>query len=753
MLARVFALLAISLTQGLAAQVQAPWIAWKHAKIQGNVTFSADAIRAGVCWSPPAVVALRDGDLAAAREVIARCVTEGYRNSGFHDVKVGVTSSDAHFVVEIAEGDRLRCGAIVVTGNRRVATADLQTDLMTKAGSAQGRAFTAGHEDALLPADFAGHWLPTNFARSGAASAEVAAAAVRSAYAELGYAKTRVEVSFQRNGDRLDLHVEVADEGEQIRVASLVIIGERTADLPAVMQRLDFQPNCLFTNSFCNNLERQLLRTGRYATVKCDAPPPNQPLLDPLVVRVRRVGYAPSDDAATQRDMGQLLAAFDQLAGHFQAGRGIQGGFDIGTGSALLGAWIGPGAVSLILDQGAMRFTVAALRGPSGSFASFACDLTSDGLLLVHGDRWAAVRCDGLLDFSLTIRSQPSPHTGFASQEFRWGFNLSRGGAPPPLVHFHPTTAAYLLRGESTRCRRDGELLMLHIGDTDLRIAADGTFTPRAVSEGTTTPDPSTTPVRIALLDEPQQVDLAALRAKLPAEKQVPLLGLLWPFATAGAIEWLAAHDIDLGEALPLLRSAAWLALPTTVEALVDGGADYFRATVSKQDTVTSEVAAVIGLAATRIGAFWPGDGWPAVMLNVGPHMLGAEGGLERGAKHLYELRQDPRLGPLALGAIGGTLHLLGFEQPAGVVLEEALARCTFDAAFADLDSMTPPDGFVGQALRAVGQHWRADPATAALCAVPDGQAADLAACRRGLQVLWDAGLGACLRRALGEGR
>lgn len=747
---RQISLLACTVVSCLVGQ-SPPWRSLARATFRGNATFPADEIRRAIGWYPPAVLAISEGDQATACDVLASGIVEGYRRAGFAEASVRTKVTPVGLEFDIVEGRRARCGQIVFEGNLRVPTADLIAALRAEQDPEVSFDLVSATARRGRPrVGLSDWWRPSEFARCDASSATAAAAAIADAYGRLGFTKARATVSFRPSGERVDLHVAVLDEGDQVRVASVMVVGEQVDALPAVMARIAWQPGCLYTRALRDDLERQLLRTGRYATVRCDEPGPHQRLLDPLVLRVQRVGYPPGDDAGTQRDFAQLLAMFEAVARHFEQGRGVLFTGEVPAAEVDAAGWIGPGALRARLGHQSLSVEVEALRGSGGRYAPFSCDLTSDAILLVHGDRWAFARAAGIIGLELALESRPQ--TGLGAQELNWGVGIRTGvSGSSQRVRFHPTTAAYLLQEGPVRCRRDGDHLVLRVGHADLRIGPDGTFEPREIPVGGTAGGPSG---RVSLADEGGQIDFDARRARLPAGQEVPIANLLSSMCLGAALDRIEARGIDLGEAQPLFHAIRRLPMPAAAAELFTAH-DRFSIVWPNPPAEHKEgIQSMIGRLATFLAATWPGDGWPAAVLGAGPRLLGEGGSAQRAASHLYELREDPKFGPLALSTIAAAIQWLGFDRPAAIVRKEALGRCSFDNALADLESMTRPDGFVGELLRSLGRHWRTDPATAALCKVPDGPDADLVACRKGLQMLWDAGLGAALRRALGgEGR
>ncbi len=205
-----FAIVSLVLAASATPQEQRPFDPFRDIVVRGAVTYAAEEIVNQLAFDETAWKAMRSPSPRSAAHVLAERVRDGYRRGGFMDADVMIAHEDGRIVLRVTEGPCVRCGTVRVTGNRSV-DASVVVDALVQPekqwdGSRQWNGWTAG-----------------GVARCDEATRAQAWRRVVARYEAAGVGGTRGHVGFVRSDEAVDLHVQIEDEGDEVRIGRVVL--------------------------------------------------------------------------------------------------------------------------------------------------------------------------------------------------------------------------------------------------------------------------------------------------------------------------------------------------------------------------------------------------------------------------------------------------------------------------------------------------------------------------------------------------
>jgi outer membrane protein assembly complex protein YaeT len=192
-------------------------------RLAGAQAFTAAEIQA--------VLGVQEGGLLVEGELDARtaALRERYRRAGFRSVRIdqeieilepaaarGDEPPEGRVEVRllVSEGERVRVGTVRLAGTRAVAESTLRPSLQLQPGTPFYEPLVAADREALA-----------------------------SAYLDRGYDRVRVDASLQPAADRPVVDVTyTVQEGEQVRVGRILIVGNRRTDAETIERALALKP-------------------------------------------------------------------------------------------------------------------------------------------------------------------------------------------------------------------------------------------------------------------------------------------------------------------------------------------------------------------------------------------------------------------------------------------------------------------------------------------------------------------------------
>lgn len=681
-------------------------------EVAGVAAFDRDAIATALVGDAVTMQALQrapDEETAAA---VAERVRELHRRGGYAKAEARGEFVDGTLRITLTAGTRFRAGPVRCSGNTRVPTARIR-DLL--GATDRGRAT----------------WVEGKFPVVDAAIGRSVTTAVQNAYREVGRHGVRVKVDLVPAEDRLLLDVAIDDEGHDVRIQSLRLDGEEPAQRDAVMAAVPFVPGALATSAALATLQSQFESTGRYLSVALDLPAEVPAVLDPLPVTVEVRPGAPAVGTVPARDAEQLRRAIDTLLANVKKGVVVSVAAELAEEVTWGRLRLLPGTVTVHFGQAGIAVAVDRLQWGDAPAAKAMLHIVDDQLTFALGNRIGNWRFAGTVGLQFQITTNFSP-TGEA--EFRWGIGVSTNPGNEVAAIIHPATATHVLT-RATEVRRDGDELTIRFGDTSLRIAADGEIVGQRVAVAADD---------LALTIALARTDLAELRPRPAAGgTRHDAAGLLLEGMIAIATDAFAAAGRDDARLPALMRGcveAAGAASPEAPNPEPDVGVPSLAAAPSMQAMIATLAA------------------MPAVQRQCQGRIVelsAAFGSLLQGDARVANasfraMASDERQGPLSLAIAGKLQGLLGNDRAATAFRDLAAARWRFDAFYADAADLAGNLEFLRPWPARIGARWRAQPELRQLGdGLPAGEAGDLAAWQKGLEVLWAAGGEAYLREVL----
>lgn len=650
-------------------------------------------------------------------EALARLLADEYWSEGRHDARVAGRVADGAFVLEVEQGPVFACGAVEVQG---------------------AEALPADRLEALLR-EPAGNW--PGFPTGGVPDCsdrfrEQAAARLREHYLEFGRHGLRCGIGFRRGEGTLDLVAAIEDEGQLLKVGRVELVGDAPEQTAAALARLEVPADAVYSAAFAAEMRRRLDRLGRYEWIAMPRPEPGAAgAIDPFAIHVRSADYAPALADTRWDDLHQLWRAFDWIGAHFDAGRTLRLEGALTEAIALGPLAVAPGTVELHLGREGFALWVSGVRWPDGAVRPACLALWRGGCLCWDGTAESGENAFAKpLSMRMRIATAPSA-PGEARMELRWTLGLSTAADEGAVfgLELHPLTATYLLHGGGVRFRREGEDLVHGEGDDALRIAPAGEVRGRLALPG----------IAASFCAETLEQVLAGRRARFADARPRPVEEWL-----GGRLRSLLVGRLEAAPMVEALLEAA----AAHLRAQRDDGAPHRGARLHARDTSAQDcIAGFARLAAVAEGL----PAWLRRQLIATADLFGGEDARLLAGHALELMAQEPGPGPLALLAASAGLRYAGRAAAGDRCARAGLERCTFAAAFADLELLLACTRDLADAAQwadGLGAHWRAEPRLAELFAGLPADAPPREALRRGLEVLWDAGLDDLLRAALVAG-
>ena len=708
-------LLLLCVAAGAAAQEDAPWTLVRLVDVAGNRTFGTAAIRDELAANPRvADDLLRARDTEEREQVIADCVADGYRRSGFVDVTVRAERKDGRLLLHVDEGPRCRIGTVRVDGSKQVPADDLLAVIRRAEGSWTG-------------------WQGDGWADCSSVAVGRARQRIGTAYAEAARYGVSGDAAFVRNEDRCDLAIAIRGEGRLVRIGWMKLDGERPEDVDSVLRRIQPPEDSPLTLSLARSLRTQLQDLGRYLNVGSlidtrdliETREVSDTSKSPSV-SVKLASFAPAMADMPWDDLAQLRAGIATVRAHLEAGKlarvvGMQS-----TEISRFGFTVLPGPMSITFGKDGVGVRCERVRCPDGSTNAIEILCGATRVLVGLGDG----AC-GVADYHATYGAQMGLTTrDDGSLEMRWGVGVSTSGAGAPMftTSVHPAGVLRLLqRGDVTR---DGD---------DLVVVAPGgrVRNDRAGNVSSTAKEGESTSELLQLTFE-QHFD-ATLR-RYDAARVQPLGAYLLRFGTANAAALTAATTPAQRDTLACLRSLAdwWSTRPSPGEPSRD---DEFSVPGVWRwpDTGATAVLAPILLAAAR---HTPEASWLNRLATSMRALVLRHGS---GVKAVSALAAAEASGPFATAVAAALLGEAGYDHLSPGCWKRAVEKCTADAAIADLQALVAADAPPAW-LAGLATHLRNDPKTAPIFAELPADAKPTAVLARAFTRCWDAGLGDWLR-------
>ncbi len=697
----------------LAQEVREPWRVVRELRVTGAVAVQRDELVSALMADPRVMRLLVAPFDAAAFEKLAGAAQDVYRRNGFAQARVS-WDRDEHSI-RVDEGSRRTCGEIVCEGNREVTTANLRAALHA-ASKLFGDEKTGWRDGEPAPAD--------DFALRAVRQA------MQRAYVDRGYHNALIEVSPVLRDAVMDLHVVVKDEGRPTVVRRIALRGDDDAE--AALARLRWQPGALLTRELADDLEAQLNDQGRYQTIAFVLPEKMPIELDPLIVAVRVLPCAPRLAEFEHADVVQIRRALQRVVEHIDSGRLIAMGGDLHA-SQWRGVQIDPGRVELRVSRGGFAIGLPSLRFKDGPDLPLELLVSPEWIGIAAGANSFRFGLPQPMAFTFTVRSSFGAN---GRCEVRWGAGVSAGDHPGAIdVTLHPATASYIRYSDPDLIRREGEDLIVAGRAVSLRIGPDGEW-----RSGSAIEVPDGDRESVAMLD----ITWEQLRADFLTRHPEPLeffpafvsrvARVLPPmgFEASGNILELISSAVQVGGAEALPRRAPAERLRSL------GGLQ-----VESAPPMNEFARLLLGWAARVEVCGWPRD------------LCGVAGTLMLGRSDVAGLcvsayAHDAGHGPVAMLAGAAVLGLLGAEEVSLAMLRLAEERWSFAAAYDDVAAACAGMADAAALPRLVGARWRAEARFAALFAdLPAGPDGDLAAWRKGLEVIWNGGGGEWLKQVL----
>lgn len=678
-------------------------------EVEGVAAFDRDRIAGALVLDSALMRELQrplDPEVAAA---VADRVEELHRRGGYLQAKAHGEVAAGVVTVRLVAGPRSACGAIRIEGNVAVPTALLR-ERLTMGGTTEPL------------------WTEGAFATQ---AAEVlrrrAVALVTVAYLDAGRHGVAVQAELSPEGGTVVLRVKVTDEGHEVRVQRLALQGDDAASA-AVLAGVTFAPGILADTKAIEALQRQLEATGRYFEVRPLWSEPVPATLDPLVFAVKVRPNAPAPGQLQPGDVAQVRAMIDKVVADLRGGRvlRLQTSLNEGDVSPLLRVL--PGLVTVAFGNRGVELTAERTQWTDGEPGRAAVRFAADALTVELGDRAQQWRFGEALGVQFTVNTSFTPD---GEAGLRWGVALSTASQDLLATTIHPATAAHLLT-RATSIRRDGEVLVVEFPVATLRIAADGALAGDAVEfvDGERKLQVGWSTERLDARGRPAE----AVRGSSPAAMVLDCAGRLarahLTTATEPRVRALVLAAIDATATLPIATSpdGAEVDMPS----LADSGMamDRMVLALAGRLAVDRRIEGDLVAVATAFAALLRGDG-----------TAGA---------HFGALAETKSAGPLLLGCVSRLLGVAGIERAAASFRDVATDRCTFAAFYRDAAGLGANLTAFASVPAHVGAAWRAVPEMREVFAdLPPDAEGDLAAWRKGLEILWQSGGEAWVRGTL----
>ncbi|HEU4419666.1 MAG TPA: hypothetical protein VFT55_12065, partial [Planctomycetota bacterium] len=645
-------LLLFCVAAGAAAQDEAPWSLVRLVDVAGNRTFGTAAIRDELAANPRVADGLlRARDTEEREQVIADCVADGYRRSGFVDVTVRAERKDGRLLLHVDEGPRCRIGAVRVDGGKLVPADDVLAVMRRAEGSWTG-------------------WQGDGWADCSSVAAARAHQRIAMAYAEAARYGVSGNASFVRNGDHCDLAITIRGEGRLVRIGWITLDGERPEDADSVLRRIQPPENSPLTLSLARSLRTQLQDLGRYLTVSSlidtrdliDTREASDTAKSPSV-SVKVASFAPAMTDMPWDDLAQLRAGIATVRAHLDAGRLVRIVAMQSTELSRFGFTVPPGPWSITFGKDGVGVRCERVRCPDGSTNAVEILCGATRVLVGLGDGACGVadyRAMNSAEMWLTTRDD-----GFLELSWGFGVSVSGSGAPMFATSVHPASVLRLLqRGDVTR---DGDDLVVVAPGGRVRVDRAGNVSSTA-NEGESTS---------ALLPLGFEQHFDATLRRYDAARVQPLGAYLLRFGAANAAALTAATTPAQRDTLACLRSLAdwWSTRPSAGEPSRDDEFDVPGVWRWPGETGATAVIAPILFAAARQT---PEASWLNRLAASMRALVMRHGS---GVKAVSALATAETSGPFATAAAAALLGEAGYDHLSPGCWQRAVEKCTADAA------------------------------------------------------------------------
>lgn len=699
-------------------------------EVAGLAAFSRDDVAVALLNDATTLTAVQRSLDAETAALVADRVRELHRRGGYAQAEATGKLADGVLRVDLHAGPRFRSGEVRCTGNQVVSAAALRERF---AARPQAPMWATDEEKSAANSDARRAWIDGEFPTMDDRAAERMQRIVRDAYRERGRYGARAAVEFVPDGERMTLVVTVASEGHEVRMRSVKLDGEDETAAAAVLSSVGFVRDTLATREAVGALRYGLEATGLYLHVDVAVDDEAPASLDPLVVKVKPRPGAPALDAVSPRDVEQVQRALRGLVVRVERGDTLRVTCTL-TEPVPMGESLRylPGVASVQVGRDGFLLDVERLQFREAPATRTVFGMCGLGCLFRCGEACAVWRTGVPMPMELRLASQLAESGEF---EFRWGAKFHTRGTSLLDCSLHPATARQVIVRASS-VQRDGETLALRFGETTVRIAADG-----------------------ALLDEEiaftaQQHHFAIAWAKDGLGEMTRAFDGVAVTSNLGEVVTtvLAAIGSQLATADPrvpaLLREGV-----STAAAALEPGVQGDRPAPSRApvlDNPTTSVPALFGmiLASTVVNREYRGC-LPVICSAFACVLLGDS----RAAKVAFDmLAEDGSAGPLHRGTVAIGFRLLGNERAADHFRDLAASRATFDDCWRDVADLAASFPALHGLPARIGARWRTAPELKELfTGVADGAAGDLAAWRKGLELLWNNGGERLLRDALAK--
>lgn len=695
-----------------------PWQVLRGMELAGEAAFSRDRVAAALVADQVTLRVLRRPLDAEAAAAVAERVRELHRRGGYARAEAHGEVAVGGLRITLAAGSRYRCGDVRCSGNTLVATARLRELL------ANGERGSPVWQDGEFP--------------DVEAIARRVAAVARAAYREIGRHGVEAKVELVPVDDRMALEVSLANEGREVRIQGLQLIGEDEAQREPVLAAVRFSPGSLATTDALADLQRQFEATGRYLSVTVDVPAEGPAGAATLPVTVKARPGAPTLGTLPARDVEQVQKAIDHLLARMRQGSVLSNAFDLSEPIAWGPIRLLPGRVTFLFSRDGIAASADRLQWATAPPVTVGMGLFADQLVAAVGERGGAWRFRDALGLQARLTSTFEP-TGEAL--LRWGVGMSTQPGNGLELLVHPATATHLLV-KATEVRRHGDELAMRLGDTTVRISADGEIVGQQVVIG------SDDDFTIALSHVPLSAQLKGLLPAAAPGAKTDVAAMLLEAASAILVDVLSATAGEDARVRALLRgcaeaaaaSASGTTSPSPAAPALNMPSFVARTPLSFE----SVIAGFVSIPA--VDQRWTGR---IVDLSAAFGAL-LQGDARTANARFLAIANDDAHGPLSLSIASVLNGLVGSERNAAMLRERAVARWSFDAFYADAMDLAGNLALLEALPGRVGRRWRGQPELQELCAgLPAGAEGDRAAWRKGLELLWSAGGGAKLRDAL----
>lgn len=696
-------------------------------EVHGAVAFPPDAIRRALMTDAGALQLLQARDRASdfAAKVAERA-REGYLRGGYAEAQVTGAVQDGVLRLDVVEGPRLECGELRCSGVPYTEGSLLMVAMLD------------------MPENL--RWAKKTPAKLDAEARSAFAARVQQFCRQKGRHGAQCTVDFDRDGDVMNLRIDVTDRGQEVHVGKLELAGERPEDEAEVRQHLRYEDGALFTEDFATDLRHQLERTGRYARVTIS--PGEYAVggrLDPFRVHVQLAGYAPKAAQTDWQAQAQLQRGIDSLRQDMVAGRAVC--FELapaaGSSMPLFGHRLSAARLAGHVAADGLALSCDDLRIDDQVLASPRLVLRNNEVLIAAvAGHYGWAHAAAMLPAKVSIATVLD---GDGMMETRFGIGFCTTESAHFELTFHPATAGYLLQHSELSWTRDGDALVASRrdgGDRILRVAADGKleFSFRHRDE-----DGSTEVIALAA----GGLDAVSAALRPPSGEVRPPLDEAATLLTEACARLQQDLPDKLRPALELVRATAGFVKEQVasqppaspkVEFVIPGAA------------TPAAAAMAMPMMATAFAGWLGGSGWPRQVMEALPALMLGGGTRADAARRIFALARRTETGPLARVGIAAELRFAGFAEAATAIQQLASENCTAEAVWQDLRALVEaaghPDG-----LQQLGACWRKRPQLRELFADLSGDDADEQAARRGFQCLWEAGLGAVVQHLIETGK